>query len=318
MAMMLMFAAYYVLSGEMTIGDFTLVNAFMFQLFLPLNFLGFVYREIKASMANIERMFDLLDEKPAVDDDGKQTLQVTQGRVELRDIHFSYQPERDIIRGLDLTLEAGKTLAVVGSSGAGKSTLTKLLFRFYDAQQGVILIDGQNICDVTQSSLRAALGIVPQDAVLFNDTLKNNLLYARESATDEEIETVIRMAHLQTLIEQCPQGLDTLVGERGLKLSGGEKQRIAIARMLLKKPAIMVFDEATSSLDSRTERGIMQAIREVSAGHTTLIIAHRLSTVKKCDRIYEIADCGIRAFGDFETLRSQSPSFREMAMLDEA
>ena len=174
---------------------------------------------------------------------------------------------------------------MVGSSGAGKSTLTKLLFRFYDAQQGVILIDGQNICDVTQSSLRAALGIVPQDAVLFNDTLKNNLLYARESATDEEIETVIRMAHLQTLIEQCPQGLDTLVGERGLKLSGGEKQRIAIARMLLKKPAIMVFDEATSSLDSRTERGIMQAIREVSAGHTTLIIAHRLSTVVDADSI---------------------------------
>jgi len=285
MAMMLMFAAYYVLNGTMTIGDFTLVNAFMFQLFLPLNFLGFVYREIKASMANIERMFELLDEKSEVGDDGKKILQVNNGQVEIKNLTFSYHPEREIIHDLSLTLTAGKTLAVVGASGAGKSTLTKLLFRFYDPSAGRILIDGQDIREMSQYSLRAELGIVPQDAVLFNDTLKNNLLYARPDASEEEINKVIRMAHLNGLIEDCPEGLETVVGERGLKLSGGEKQRIAIARMLLKRPAIMVFDEATSSLDSRTEQGIMEAIREVSAGHTTLIIAHRLSTVVDADCI---------------------------------
>ncbi len=285
MAAMLLFAAYYVLTGVMTLGDFTLVNAFMFQLFLPLNFLGFVYREIKASMANIERMFELLDEQPTVGDEAQQPLMVTEGRVELRDLVFSYQPERAIIRGLSLTLEAGKTLAVVGASGAGKSTLTKLLFRFYDPQQGRILIDGQDIRQVSQQSLREALGIVPQDAVLFNDTLKNNLLYACPQASDEAVQRVLVMAHLQRLVSECPDGLETVVGERGLKLSGGEKQRLAIARMLLKQPAIMVFDEATSSLDSQTERGIMAAIREVSAGHTALIIAHRLSTVVDADCI---------------------------------
>ena len=285
MAAMLLFAAYYVLTGVMTLGDFTLVNAFMFQLFLPLNFLGFVYREIKASMANIERMFELLDEQPGVADDAQQPLKVTEGRVEIRELVFSYQPERPIIRGLSLTLEAGKTLAVVGASGAGKSTLTKLLFRFYDPQQGRILIDGQDIRQVSQQSLREALGIVPQDTVLFNDTLKNNLLYANPQASDEALQRVLVMAHLERLVRECPDGLETVVGERGLKLSGGEKQRIAIARMLLKRPAIMVFDEATSSLDSQTERGIMAAIREVSAGHTALIIAHRLSTVVDADCI---------------------------------
>ncbi|MDK2776450.1 MAG: ABC transporter ATP-binding protein/permease [Pseudomonadota bacterium] len=285
MAAMLLFAAYYVLTGVMTLGDFTLVNAFMFQLFLPLNFLGFVYREIKASMANIERMFELLDEQPGVADDAQQPLKVTEGRVEIRELVFSYQPERPIIRGLSLSLEAGKTLAVVGASGAGKSTLTKLLFRFYDPQQGRILIDGQDIRQVSQQSLREALGIVPQDTVLFNDTLKNNLLYANPQASDEALQRVLVMAHLERLVRECPDGLETVVGERGLKLSGGEKQRIAIARMLLKRPAIMVFDEATSSLDSQTERGIMAAIREVSAGHTALIIAHRLSTVVDADCI---------------------------------
>ena len=285
MTLMLLSAAYYVLTGSMTLGDFTLVNAFMFQLFLPLNFLGFVYREIKASMANIERMFELLDEQPEVADDGRAELQVRQGKVEFRQVCFAYQPERQILKELSLTLEPGRSLAVVGSSGAGKSTLTRLLFRFYDPQQGSICIDGQDIRSVTQDSLRRALGIVPQDAVLFNDTLKNNLLYARPQATAEELAEVIRMAHLERLVNDCPDGLETVVGERGLKLSGGEKQRIAIARMLLKRPAIMVFDEATSSLDSQTERGIMAAIRDVSAGHTALIIAHRLSTVVDADRI---------------------------------
>ncbi|QQD24248.1 ATP-binding cassette domain-containing protein [Venatoribacter cucullus] len=285
MAAMLLFAAYYVLSGDMTLGDFTLVNAFMFQLFLPLNFLGFIYREIKASMANIERMFELLDEQPAVPDDGNNTLNIQQAEVEFREVGFAYANGRTVLNNLNLTLPAGQTLAVVGSSGAGKSTLTKLLFRFYDPQQGGIYIDGQDIRSIPQQQLRAALGIVPQDTVLFNDTLRNNLLYARPDATEDELQQVVRMAHLETLVQQNPAGLETVVGERGLKLSGGEKQRIAIARMLLKRPAIMVFDEATSSLDSTTERGIMAAIREVSAGRTALIIAHRLSTIVDADCI---------------------------------
>jgi ATP-binding cassette subfamily B protein len=285
MLTMLMFAAYYVVIGEMTLGDFTLVNAFMFQLFLPLNFLGFVYREIKASMANIERMFELLDEAPAVADDGDQALIIQGGEVRFQQVDFAYHAQRPILQQLNLTIEAGKTLAVVGSSGAGKSTLTKLLFRFYDVDGGSICIDGQPIDTVGQRQLRQQLGIVPQDTVLFNDTLKNNLLYAKPDASDAELQQVIRLAHLETLLDQAEHGWDTRVGERGLKLSGGEKQRIAIARMLLKKPAIMVFDEATSSLDSQTERGIMEAIRQVSAGHTALIIAHRLSTVVDADTI---------------------------------
>ncbi len=285
MASMLMFAAYYVVIGEMTIGDFTLVNAFMFQLFQPLNFLGFVYREIKASIANIERMFELLDQEPTVKDDGTEVLAVNKGEVLFKNISFSYAENRIILNNLNLRLEAGKTLAVVGSSGAGKSTLTKLLFRFYDPQQGQILIDGQDIRNTPQNELRSLLGIVPQDTVLFNDTLKNNILYAKPEASDEELQQVITMAQLDELVGHSPLGLESRVGERGLKLSGGEKQRLAIARMLLKRPAIMVFDEATSSLDSTTEQAIMKAIRQISKGHTTLIIAHRLSTIADADQI---------------------------------
>jgi ATP-binding cassette subfamily B protein len=290
MAAMLMFAAYYVIEGTMTLGDFTLVNAFMFQLFLPLNFLGFVYREIKASMANIERMIDLLDEKTAVADSGKDVFQIIEGKVELRNLNFGYKSERTILKGLNLTLEPGTTLALVGASGAGKSTITKLLFRFYDPQDGGIFIDGQNIRNVAQQSLRERLGIVPQDTVLFNDTLRYNLLYARPEATEAELLEVVRMASLDGLLTLCPEGLDTLVGERGLKLSGGEKQRIAIARMLLKRPDVMVFDEATSSLDSHTERAIMSEIRRVAKGHTALIIAHRLSTIVDADQIAVLQD----------------------------
>lgn len=290
MGSMLMFAAYYVVIGEMTIGDFTLVNAFMFQLFQPLNFLGFVYREIKASIANIERMFELLDEEPSVKDEGTDHLNVYKGEVQFENVTFSYADNRTILKQLNLTLEAGKTLAIVGSSGAGKSTLTKLLFRFYDPQQGRILIDGQDIKGVRQNELRRQLGIVPQDTVLFNDTLENNIRYAKPHATDEELLEVISMAQLDGLVRNSPNGLSSMVGERGLKLSGGEKQRLAIARMLLKKPAIMVFDEATSSLDSTTEQAIMQAIRDVSKGHTTLIIAHRLSTIADADQIVVLED----------------------------
>jgi ABC-type transport system involved in Fe-S cluster assembly fused permease/ATPase subunit len=291
MLSMLMFAAHYVLVGRMSIGDFTLVNAFMFQLFLPLNFLGFVYRELKASMANIERMFELLDISTAVGDDGKQALAEGAGAIEFRNVGFGYRDDHQVLRGFNLTLAAGKTLAVVGSSGAGKSTLTRLLFRFYDPQSGDILLNGQSVRSVPQRELRACLGVVPQDCVLFNDSLRNNLLYARPEATDAEIHEVVTMAHLQHLVSRHPEGLDVMVGERGLKLSGGEKQRIAIARMLLKKPQIMLFDEATSSLDSHTEQGIMAAIRQVSRGHTTLIIAHRLSTIVDADAI-AVMDAG--------------------------
>ncbi len=285
MAAMLMFAAYYVIRGEMTVGDFTLVNAFMFQLFLPLNLLGFVYREIKASMANIERLFELLDEAPQVVDDGKDNLQVSAGRIVFDNVHFHYPTGREVLNGLSLTIAPGQTVALVGSSGAGKSTLTRLLWRFYDPQQGRILIDDQPLTAVSQQSLREPLGMVPQDTVLFNDTLRNNLLYARPDATQEELEHVAAMAQLHGLLNHASQGWEAMVGERGLKLSGGEKQRLAIARMLLKRPAIMLFDEATSSLDSTTEQNIMQSIRQVSKGRTALIIAHRLSTIVDADRI---------------------------------
>lgn len=285
MAAMLLFAAYYVVIGEMTIGDFTLVNAFMFQLFAPLNFLGFVYREIKASVANIERMFELLDEQPTVKDDGSESLNIPHGQVQFADVSFGYQDNRQILNQLNLNVAAGQTLAVVGASGAGKSTLTKLLFRFYDPNAGAILIDGQDIRTVPQHQLRKALGIVPQEPVLFNATLRENLLYAKPEATDAELDEVIEMAQLKNFVANTPDGLNTVVGERGLKLSGGEKQRVAIARMLLKRPKIMLFDEATSSLDSASEQSIMAAIKSVAKDRTAIIIAHRLSTVIDADSI---------------------------------
>jgi ATP-binding cassette subfamily B protein len=285
MTLMLCLSAYYVIAGTMTVGDFTLMNAFMFQLFLPLSFLGFVYREVKASLASIEQMLGLLKEEPSVKDSGKQLLKGGHASIEFKDLQFCYQPERPILKGLSFSIAAGQRVAVVGSSGAGKSTLTKLLFRFYDNSGGDILINEQSIYEYSLASLRQHIGVVPQDAVLFNDTLRNNLLYAAPDANEADLERVVRMAQLDTFIGLCPEGLETLVGERGLKLSGGEKQRLAIARMLLKRPAIMLFDEATSSLDSRTEKNINQAIKRVSAGHTSLIIAHRLSTIVDADKI---------------------------------
>ncbi|GAA6145371.1 ABC transporter ATP-binding protein/permease [Thalassolituus maritimus] len=312
MAAMLTSAAYYVLIGEMTLGDFTLVNAFMFQLFLPLNFLGFVYREIKASVANIERMFTLLDVESQVPDKSEKALELKGGSVAFRDVTFAYGRGKPILRGLDFEVPAGRTLALVGGSGAGKSTITRLLFRFYDVDSGSVLIDGQSVADVSQTSLREALGIVPQDTVLFNDTLRNNLLYACPEATEEQLLEAVRMVSLDRLIKDSPDGLDAVVGERGLKLSGGEKQRIAIARMLLKRPAIMVFDEATSSLDSQTELSIMQEIRRVSAGHTALIIAHRLSTVVDADEIAVVGDGVIIERGKHDELLSSGGRYASL------
>lgn len=279
-------AAKEVSQGDMTLGDFVLINAFMMQIFMPLNFLGFVYREMKGSMANIENMFSLMAVEPKVKDHpDAATLAMSQGQVEFRNVSFAYHPDRQILSDVSFMIPAGHKVAVVGSSGAGKSTLAKILFRFYDADAGAVLIDGQDVRSVTLQSLREAIGVVPQDTVLFNLSIFENVRYGRVEASDDEVWQAIRMAHLDDFIQRLPHGADTKVGERGLKLSGGEKQRVAIARTLLKQPPIMVFDEATSSLDSRSERSILQAIAEISRQQTSLVIAHRLSTIIDADNI---------------------------------
>lgn len=286
MTLMMVMAGSNVVAGTMTLGDFVLINAFMMQLFMPLNFLGFVYREMKSAMANVERMFALLRQDPQVTDQAQALpLVIHEGTVEFCDVSFGYGPERPILDKVSFTVRPQQKVAVVGASGAGKSTLVKLLFRFYDPNGGKILIDGQDISAVTQDSLRKTIGVVPQDTVLFNASLYDNICYGRIDASDSEIQDAIKLAHLEGFIKQLPEGTDTLVGERGLKLSGGEKQRVAIARTILKRPAILVFDEATSSLDSRSEQSILQAIREVSRGQTSLVIAHRLSTIVDADHI---------------------------------
>jgi ATP-binding cassette subfamily B protein len=279
-------AALDVSRARMSMGDFVLINAFMMQLFMPLNFLGMVYREIKGSLTAIEEMFGLLEVRSrVVDRPGARPLAVGGGAIEFRDVSFRYREEREILCGVSFRIEPGTKLAVVGASGAGKSTLVKLLFRFYDVTGGAITIDGQDLRDVTQASLRAAIGIVPQDTVLFNDTLLENIRFGRPGASDADVAEAVRLAHLADFVAQLPEGLATRVGERGLKLSGGERQRVAIARTILKRPPVLVFDEATSSLDSNAERLILTALAEIAAGHTSLVIAHRLSTVVDADRI---------------------------------
>jgi ATP-binding cassette subfamily B protein len=279
-------AALRVRDGDMTLGDFILINQFMIQLFLPLNFLGFVFREIKGSLANIEKMFELLAVSARVlDAPGAKDLVVTDGSIRFEGVSFGYGPGREILKDVSFAVDPGEKVAVVGASGAGKSTLVKLLFRFYDPNEGRIRIDGQDIRTVSQHSLRRAIGIVPQDTVLFNDSIFENVRYGNPGADDAQVEEAIRLAHLDAFVSALPEGRDTLVGERGLKLSGGEKQRVAIARTLLKRPPVLVFDEATSSLDSKSERAILDALREISQDHTSLVIAHRLSTIIDADRI---------------------------------
>ncbi|MDD2222668.1 MAG: ABC transporter ATP-binding protein/permease [Pseudomonas sp.] len=275
-----------VAAGQMTLGDFTMVNAYLIQLFVPLNALGFVYREIRQSLVNVERLFGLLGDKPAIEDaPDAQALSVSQGAVEFRDVHFSYRPDRTILKGVSFSIPAGHTVAVVGASGAGKSTLARLLFRFFDVNSGSISIDGQDLRHISQDSLRSAIGVVPQDTVLFNDSLYNNLAYGRPGASQAEVEHAAQQANLHDFIRSLPDGYHTTVGERGLKLSGGEKQRVAIARVLLKNPPLLILDEATSSLDSISEQVILDALNEVSRQRTTLVIAHRLSTVSDADTI---------------------------------
>ncbi|MDX1605408.1 MAG: ATP-binding cassette domain-containing protein, partial [Candidatus Competibacterales bacterium] len=279
-------AARGIVAGELTVGDFVLVNTYLIQLYQPLNVFGFVYRQLKQSLVDIEQLFGLLTVPPEVaDDPGARPLQVAGGAVEFRAVSFGYDPRRPILHEVGFSVAPGRTLAIVGPTGSGKSTLGRLLYRFYDVGEGAVLIDGQDIRSVTQQSLRAAIGVVPQDTVLFNDTIYYNIAYGRPGASPAEVEQAARMAHIHDFVMALPDGYQTRVGERGLKLSGGEKQRVAIARTILKNPAILLFDEATSALDTRTERSIQANLREVSAGRTTLIIAHRLSTVIDADQI---------------------------------
>ena len=284
--LLMLLASSEVVQGNMTLGDLVLVNVFMLQLYMPLHFLGFVYREIKNSLADMERMFKLLTENREVEDaENASALELSHGRVEFKDVAFSYESNRRILSGLSFEIPAGHTVAVVGASGAGKSTLSRLLFRFYDVNDGCITIDGQDIRDVTQASLRACIGIVPQDTVLFNNSIFYNIAYGRPEASQEEVLLAAQSAHIHSFIESLPQGYDTVVGERGLKLSGGEKQRVAIARAILKSPAILIFDEATSALDSKSEKAIQDELRNVARDRTTLVIAHRLSTIIDAEQI---------------------------------
>ena len=313
MTAMMWLATSRVAAGTMTLGDFVLINAFMIQLFLPLNFLGFVYREIKGSMANIEKMLQLLEITTSVDDRPEaKTLQPAAWDIEFTDVSFSYRPDRKILNNVSFTIGAGQKVAVVGASGAGKSTLVKLLFRFYDLDEGNITIGGTDISHVTKNSLRQAIGIVPQDTVLFNDSVFENVRYGCPEASDVEVSNAIYLAHLDNFISQLPEGHQTRVGERGLKLSGGEKQRVAIARTILKRSPVLVFDEATSSLDSKSEQAILTALREVAEGHTSLVIAHRLSTIIDADKIVVLDHGRIVEQGSHEALLEQRGYYADL------
>ena len=292
LTLMMIRAAQQVADGTMTLGDLAMVNALMIQVFIPLNVLGFVYREIKRALADVEAMFDILKVEPSIRDaDDAVTLPADADGICFDNVSFSYQPDRPILKNLSFTVPPGHKVAIVGASGAGKSTISRLLFRFYDVQAGAVMVGGKDVRALTQDSLRRAIGVVPQDTVLFNDTIQANIQYGNPDASESEVREATRLAFLDPFIEKLPKGYDTKVGERGLKVSGGEKQRIAIARTLLKRPRILLFDEATSSLDSHAEQAIAQALNQVARNHTTLVIAHRLSTVVDADEII-VLDAG--------------------------
>ncbi|MCP5019446.1 MAG: ABC transporter ATP-binding protein/permease [Ketobacter sp.] len=312
-AVMMLIAAYQVQDGLMTLGDLAMINALMIQVFIPLNALGFVYREMKRALADVEGMFDILDLTPAIQDsDHAESLPVGADGIRFDNVSFSYHPDRPILKNVSFTVPAGKKVAIVGPSGAGKSTIARLLFRFYEANEGDIYIGDHAVRDLTQDSLRAAIGVVPQDTVLFNDTLQENIRYGRPDASEQEILDASQHAMLSAFIEKLPKGYNTLVGERGLKVSGGEKQRIAIARTLLKRPRIFLFDESTSSLDSRTEQAINQSLQKIARDHTTLMIAHRLSTVVDCDEIIVLEEGEIVERGSHDDLLKQSGRYQDM------
>ena len=316
--LMVLRAANGVVEGTLTLGDLVMVNAFLLQMFQPLSFLGVMYRQIKESITDVERMFALLNRPREVEDaaDARE-LDVVAGEVKFEQVSFAYNADRPILHDLSFTIPAGKTVAAVGSSGAGKSTLARLLFRFYDAGTGSITIDGQDIRHVTQDSLRAAIGVVPQDTVLFNDSIYYNIAYGRPEATRDEVIEAARAAHILNFIEILPQGWDTVVGERGLKLSGGEKQRVAIARTLLKNPAILILDEATSALDTKTEKAIQAELLEIARSRTSLIIAHRLSTVVEADEILVMEGGRIVERGRHPDLLAQNGVYAHMWALQQ-
>ncbi|GIU51432.1 MULTISPECIES: ABCB family ABC transporter ATP-binding protein/permease [Shewanella] len=312
MTSMMWLAAYEVTEANMTLGDFVLINAFMMQLFIPLNFLGFVYREIRGALANIERMFGLLDKVPAIQDTPHASDVVpTKGELSFNHVCFNYD-ERPILKDVSFTIPARQKVAVVGESGAGKSTLIKLLFRFYDVDSGTVTIDGQDIKQLTQQALRKSIAIVPQDTVLFNDTIYNNILYGRPSASVDELKEAVKLANLTDFIESLPNQWETKVGERGLKLSGGEKQRVSIARAILKSAPILVFDEATSSLDSKSEQAILTALKEAEKGHTSLVVAHRLSTIIDADKIVVLSQGKIAEQGTHQGLLDQNGVYAKL------
>ncbi len=316
--LLMLLAADEVVQGKMTLGDLVLVNVFMLQLYMPLHFLGFVYREIKNALADMERMFTLLNEHREVEDaPNAPPLKLVNGRVEFKSVAFSYDPDRQILSDVSFEIPPGNTVAVVGASGAGKSTLSRLLFRFYDVGSGSIFIDGQDIRTVTQASLRACIGIVPQDTVLFNDSIYYNIAYGRPDASREEVLQAAQSAHIHAFIESLPQGYNTMVGERGLKLSGGEKQRVAIARAILKRPAILIFDEATSALDSKSEKAIQDELRIVARNRTTLVIAHRLSTVVDAQQILVMDKGRIIERGSHRELLAQQGVYAQMWALQQ-
>ena len=306
-------AAYQISIGQMTIGGLVVVNGFLTQLYVPLNLLGTVYREINQALIDMEKMFDVLNVAPEVKDKpDAPDLSVRGGEVRFENVVFSYDPERTILKGISFTVPAGKTVAIVGPSGAGKSTISRILYRFYEIESGRVTIDGQDIRDVRQDSVRSVIGIVPQDTVLFNDTIRYNIKYGRITASDEEIEEAARLAQIEPFIRQLPDGFKAMVGERGLKLSGGEKQRVAIARTILKNPPILLLDEATSALDTHTEREIQSALREVSRNRTTLVIAHRLSTVIDADQILVLDKGQIVERGRHEELLALNGAYASM------
>ena len=312
-AVVMVMSALAVQRGEQTIGDFVFVNAMLMQLSFPLNFIGFVYREIRQGLTDIEQMFELLEvEAEVLDKPDAVTLAIGQGAIAFKDVHFSYDPQRPILKGISFEVPAGKTVAVVGPSGAGKSTISRLLYRFYDIQQGSITIDGQDVRNVTQKSLRSAIGMVPQDTVLFNDTIAYNIRYGRPAASDAEIEQAAEVAQIGRFISELPDGFQTKVGERGLKLSGGEKQRVAIARTVLKAPPILILDEATSALDTTTEQEIQAALDVVSKNRTTLVIAHRLSTVVGADEIIVLKGGEISERGTHSELLAKGGLYASM------